>query len=171
MQTGKVKKLCIAGVFAAIIFITTAYFFHIPVGANGGYLHFGDAFIYLAASILPAPYAMAAGAVGAALSDALSPGGIVWVLPTIVIKSLVALSFTNKGKSILCARNYAAMGIACTITTLGYYLAGALLTGNFTAGLVEIPAALLQSAGSSLCYVLCGYVLDRADFKSKAIAW
>ncbi|MFY9379232.1 MAG: ECF transporter S component, partial [Acutalibacteraceae bacterium] len=46
--------------FAAIIAVTTAYIFHIPVGTNGGYIHIGDCFIYLAACFLPLPYAMLA---------------------------------------------------------------------------------------------------------------
>ena len=130
MYQDKTKKLCLSGLFTAVIFVTTAYFFHIPVGANGGYLHFGDAFVYLAGSFLPAPYAMAAGAVGAGLSDALSPGGIIWLPATVVIKSLVALCFTSQCKTILCKRNYLALGGACILTLVGYYLAGAVLTGN-----------------------------------------
>ena len=44
------KQLTFSAVFAALIFVTTAYLFHIPTGFNGGYVHLGDAFIYLAAS-------------------------------------------------------------------------------------------------------------------------
>ena len=39
------SKLVTAGLFAAMITIMTAYIFHIPYGANGGYIHFGDALI------------------------------------------------------------------------------------------------------------------------------
>jgi len=56
----KTKKITITGIMAALITIMTAYVFHIPIGVNGGYVHFGDALIYLAATVLPAPYAMAA---------------------------------------------------------------------------------------------------------------
>ena len=44
---GKVKTLAIAALLAAIICIATTSF-HIPVGVNGGYVHVGDAFIYMA---------------------------------------------------------------------------------------------------------------------------
>ena len=60
----KIYNLTLTGIFAALITIFTAYIGHIPVGANGGYVHFGDTIIYLAATILPMPYAMAAGAIG-----------------------------------------------------------------------------------------------------------
>lgn len=169
MPQNKVKKMCIAGVFAAIIFITTAYLFHIPIGSSGGYIHFGDALIYLAACILPRPYAMAAGAIGAGLSDVLSPGGIVWLLPTIVIKSLIPLGFTSKTPGILNKRNFIALIPACILTTAGYYLASAIITGNFTSGLIEIPGALLQSAGSSAGFIVCGYALDHSRFSIKKL--
>ena len=61
-QTVKIKYLTLTGLMAAMITIMTAYICHIPVGVNGGYIHFGDSLIYLAATILPTPYALAAAA-------------------------------------------------------------------------------------------------------------
>ncbi|MDE6992480.1 MAG: ECF transporter S component, partial [Lachnospiraceae bacterium] len=58
-QTLKLKYLTITGLMAAMITIMTAYICHIPTGINGGYIHFGDSLIYLAAAILPTPYALA----------------------------------------------------------------------------------------------------------------
>ena len=52
-----------AALFAAIITVVTAYVLRIPTG--NGYIHLGDSFIFLAASLLPLPYAIAAAAVGA----------------------------------------------------------------------------------------------------------
>lgn len=52
-----------AAVFAALIAVMTAYI-KFNTGINDGYLHFGDSMIYLAACILPLPYAMAAAAIG-----------------------------------------------------------------------------------------------------------
>ena len=56
--------ITVTGLFAAMIALMTAYIFHIPYGANGGYIHFGDALIYIAAILLPRPYALAAAAIG-----------------------------------------------------------------------------------------------------------
>ena len=61
--------MCIASIFTALIFVVTAYL-HIPT--NNGYIHVGDGLIYLAACILPWPYAMAVGAGGALLADCLT---------------------------------------------------------------------------------------------------
>ena len=55
-QQKPVTLLTVTGLFAAIITLMTAYICHIPYGANGGYIHFGDALIYVAALILPRPY-------------------------------------------------------------------------------------------------------------------
>ena len=45
----KTRTLVSSALFAALICLTTAYFLHIPVG-NGGFMHVGDTFIYLAAA-------------------------------------------------------------------------------------------------------------------------
>ena len=46
-NTTKVKYLVLSAMFAALIFVLTAYL-HIP--SHTGYTHVGDAFIYMAAS-------------------------------------------------------------------------------------------------------------------------
>ena len=65
-STKHIQLICVTGLFAAMIYVLTAWL-HIPTGA--GYTHAGDGLIYLAASMLPTPYAMAAGAIGAGLAD------------------------------------------------------------------------------------------------------
>lgn len=60
-MNSQVKKLTFTALMAAMITIFTAYICHIPVGQNGGYIHFGDSLIYIAACLLPWPYAMTAG--------------------------------------------------------------------------------------------------------------
>ena len=71
IQSTKIRNIAITGVFAALITVMTAYVCHIPVGTNGGYVHFGDALIYLAAVLLPRPYALAAAAIGGGMADLL----------------------------------------------------------------------------------------------------
>ena len=87
-STKHIQLICVTGLFAAMIYVLTAWL-HIPTGA--GYTHAGDGLIYLAASMLPTPYAMAAGAIGAGLADGLS-GFVVWLPGTIVILSLIHIS-------------------------------------------------------------------------------
>lgn len=160
------KNLVSAAMFAALTFVLTAYFFHVPIGVNGGYIHFGDSMIYLAASILPLPYAMAAGAVGAGLSDLMS-GGVMWVPATVIIKALMAAMFTAKCDKLLCKHNVLALIPAALICTVGYYLAESIMTGNFLVGLASSPLNLIQSAGSSALYVLLALAFDGANLKQK----
>ena len=44
-MNSQVKKLTFTALMAAMITIFTAYICHIPVGQNGGYIHFGDSLI------------------------------------------------------------------------------------------------------------------------------
>lgn len=80
-----------AAVFAALIAVMTAYI-KFNTGINDGYLHFGDSMIYLAACILPLPYAMAAAAIGGFCADILA-GAAAWAPFTAIIKALNALPF------------------------------------------------------------------------------
>ena len=88
------SKITAAGLFAAMITIMTAYICHIPYGANGGYIHFGDALIYLGAVFLPRPYALAAAAIGGGMADLLTAP--MWAPATIIIKMLITLPFTSR---------------------------------------------------------------------------
>ena len=57
----KLHLLVTSALFAASITVVTAYMLHIPL-PTGGYIHLGDALIYLAACLLPVPCAAAAAA-------------------------------------------------------------------------------------------------------------
>lgn len=160
------KQLTFSAVFAALIFVTTAYLFHIPTGFNGGYVHLGDAFIYLAASFLPTPLACIASAVGAGLADALT-GAYIWIIPTMIIKPLMAAPFSCKGPKILSKRNLLMAVIGGVICTIGYYLADVVLVGNWIAPLAGILTGLTQPVGSLVLYYVVGFALDRVGFKSK----
>ena len=44
-----------AALLAAMVFFTTAYVMHIPIGIGSGYIHLGDVVVYLAAALLISP--------------------------------------------------------------------------------------------------------------------
>ena len=99
VSASKVKYITMTGIMAALITLMTAYICHIPIGVNGGYVHFGDSLIYLAAVLLPTPYALAAAAIGGGLADLLTAP--MWTVATIIIKMLITIPFTNKSKKIV----------------------------------------------------------------------
>ena len=169
MNTNQYKSTRIyvtTALFAALIFLVTAYILHIPTPATGGYIHLGDSFLYLAASILPAPFAIAAGGIGEALSDALT-GSVVYALPTLLIKSAMVVCFSSMGKKIVTKRNIVAAVIAGAICIVGYYLTEAVIYRNFLSPLVEIPANFIQMGASAVIYILLGNALDRLDMKNR----
>ena len=164
-KNSKNYNLTLSGVFAALITIFTAYIGHIPVGVNGGYIHFGDGLIYLAATILPLPYAMLAGAIGGGLADLLTAPA--WTLATVIIKALIVIPFTNKTLRIVSKRNIVAPIIAYFISGTGYYIAEALLFGSKAAIFTSFTGSFVQSFGSMIFFLMLGTTLDRLGFKAK----
>lgn len=155
--------MCFSGVLTALVFVTTAYI-HIPT--TNGYVHVGDGLIYLAACILPAPYAIAVGSTGALLADCLS-GFAMWAPGSVIIKAASVLVFSRKSKKIAGARNVIALIPAAVICAGGYYLYESLLYGNFISPLLGIPASLTQSAASSVLFLAVGIAIDKTKFRSK----
>ena len=87
-RTSRVAVLAYGGMLAALIFVAT-YFFKLPVSITQGYIHLGDGFILLGAALLGWASVPAA-AVGSMLADLLG-GYTLYILPTFVIKGLVAV--------------------------------------------------------------------------------
>lgn len=167
ISMAKMRLITITGFFAALIYVFTAYI-HVPTGA--GYTHAGDGLIYLAACILPAPYAMAAGAIGGALADGLS-GFPVWIPATMIIKAVTALFFSNKREKILTWRNILAIipsGIVCIVGYSlyeGTVMAGGLSWTAITAAFVQTPAYCVQIGASTILFVAVALLLDRIGFR------
>ena len=164
-QTTKVKYLTLTGLMAAMIALMTAYICQIPFGANGGYIHFGDSLIYIAATILPTPYALAAAAIGGGIADLLTAP--MWTIATIIIKMLITIPFTNKSTKIITTRNVIATFIAYWISHTGYFLAEYILFGNFTSAFFGSIGGIIQSGGSAVFFIIFGLALDKAHIKAK----
>lgn len=155
MNLEKVRKLVLAAFFAAIIFLGT---FIIKVPIPNGYIHFGDGFIYVAAALLPLPYAMAAAAIGGLLADLIA-GFAAYAPFTAIVKLLIALAIgliirRNAFVARLRGRREEEGGlIPLVIASVagglvnagGYFAADSILYG-FAAALSALPLNCLQSA-------------------------
>ncbi len=161
MKDQRVKLICLAGIFTAVVFVFTAYL-HIP--SHTGYTHVGDGFIYLAACLLPLPYAMFVGAGGALLADCLS-GFAIWAPGSVIIKTAAVMFFSRKSEKIISWRNILALIPAWAVCIGGYYLYESLITGNFIAPLSGIPGYITQSALSSILFVIAGLAMDKLNIK------
>lgn len=165
MSTKQTYYICLTALMAAIIYVFTALF-HVP--SLTGYVHVGDGFLFLAASVLPAPYAALAGGLGAGLSDLLS-GYAIWVPGTVLIKATTAFFFSGNRSTIINKRNIFGILPAGLLCVGGYYLYNALITGNFTAPLLEIPGNISQTVFSGALYLLLGFALDKAKAKQRLL--
>ncbi len=179
-QKAKLRQTVLASLMAAMTFVLT-YTLKIP--SVNGYTHIGDTVIYLAASLLPYPTAALSAAIGAALSDAVG-GYFTYIIPTLVIKSLLVFCFTHKKEKLLCKRNAFAILPAAIITICGYYAAEVVLfaiaSGDFSAyffsaatwGTVffeSVPGNVAQSVTSGAFYIALSAALDAAGVKEKII--
>lgn len=158
-----VRYLAITGLMASLITIMTAYICHIPAGMNGGYIHFGDSLIYLAAVLLPRPYALAAAAIGGGMADILTAP--MWTPATIIIKMLIVIPFSNKSGKIVTPWNVFATVVSYFISAFGYFLAEYILFGSWSVLLASMVGSLIQSGGSAVFFVIFGCALDKAHIK------
>lgn len=165
MKNNKVYKICLTGLFAAVIAVFTA-FVKMPTGINSGYLHFGDSVVYLSGCIL-GPFGLISSAIGGALADILA-GAAVWALPTAIIKALNSVPFivamklyrNKKGKrKIVNTYTLIATVISAVITIGGYFVAEGFMY-SFPSALTSVPFSIVQSIGSGIIFALIGKALD-----------
>ncbi len=166
------KNLVLAGLLAAMVCVATSVLIIAIPGGNGGYIHLGDAVIYLAAALLPTPYAVAAAAIGAGVADLMVAP--MWAPFTVVIKTVMALTFTAKKPQLLCRRNAAAPVLAGVVCVAGYYGAEiAILCFDMPLGvaagtaLAAVPFNGAQAVASGICFVVLALALDRLDIKKR----
>lgn len=162
MRSPKTKTLVLSALFTAIIFVFTAYILHIPF--LNGYIHFGDAFIFLAASLLPLPYSAFAAAIGAGLADLLTFP--LWTGPTLLIKALIALCFSARTERIICKRNLVGLAAALCINLVGYYIATGLLFEDWLIPVIRLGTDLAPPLISACLYVTLGHLLDRLSIRT-----
>ena len=154
MRNLSVKKLTMAGVMAALVFVMT-YVPKVPVPVTGGYVHLGDGAIFLSVLLL-GPLGIPAAAIGSGLSDLLG-GYMVYVLPTMVIKGLVALIAVKIWKEGSWLRAVIAFVLAEIVMVAGYFALEAVMYGAAAAWAAVGPNCIQGIAGVALglvCHAL-----------------
>ncbi len=158
----KVKSLAYTGMFAAMIFVLTA-FIRFPVPS--GYVHFGDAIIYIASTLI-GPWALIAGAIGEGIADLISYPQ--YVPATVIIKIFVALPFviaSKKSEKLLTVKSALMTLPAFIITVGGYYIADLLIDKTYA--VVDIPGNIVQAVASGIIFIIVAAALDRVKIKNK----
>ena len=146
-------RLALCGMMAALIFVAT-YFVKLPMAMTNGYVHLGDGFILLSASMLGWA-AVPAAAVGSMLAD-LMGGYAMYLLPTFLIKGAVAavavLALKTKHEWLKVLGLIAAEAVMVG----GYFLAEWLVLGY---GLAAATASVLGNTMQGLSGVVIGLLL------------
>lgn len=172
----QVYELVLTGLMAALVMAATS-FFKIPVPATNGYVHLGDAFVFLSVLILGRRNGTLAAATGSGLADLIG-GYAHWVPWTFAIKGLMAFAFGtilivinkrtgNAGSSetemqrstgLLTA---SAMALSSLIMIAGYFTAQRIIYGNFAAPLAALPGNIAQAAAGVLIAELASTALRK----------
>lgn len=163
MKKLNVQKLTLCGVMAALVFVMT-YFPKIPVPVTGGYVHLGDGAIFLSVLLL-GPLGIPAAAVGSMLSDLIG-GYMVYVLPTFLIKGLVALvawKLCRKDQPLLALLSFL---LAEAVMVLGYFLLEWALYGVASAA-AAIGPNVVQGIAGVLIGMLCLLITPRMERVAK----
>lgn len=152
MSSRKTKYLAVSALFAALI--TAAGMIHLPIYSSQGYIHLADGIMYLAASVLPFPYAAMTAVTGGVLSDLLS-GYFNWIPFTAIIKLLNIIPFLifKKGKSNTLKAIIASV-ISGIITCVMYLFASRILYGNMGAAIADLPGNAIQAAAGAVIFIL-----------------
>ena len=170
----RVKHIVLAGLFAALIFVSILLL-NFPNPA-GGIIHFGDSLIFTAAVLLPFPYGLFAAAIGPGLLNIVRVPHFFFF--TILIKPIMTLCFTNKGKTILGQkRNLVAPFVAAIINIVLYFFATMILfalgviefdgLGAWAAGIAGLPGDFIQGAGSIFVFFVIAGALDTLKVKER----
>lgn len=83
----RLMKLVITGLMMGLIFVATSF---IKIPTLNGYIHLGDGFIFISAIVLGPFYGAFAAGIGSTAADILG-GYAQWALPTLLIKSVMAM--------------------------------------------------------------------------------
>ena len=90
-----------------------------------------------------------------------------WVLPTLVIKAVMVLFFTNRGERLLCRRNLAAVIIAGLFSPAAYALAGCAMAGTMATFVPQFLGTLVQGIGSGALFIVIAPTLDGVKLKER----
>ena len=165
MKENTAKFVTINALSIALVCVSTMAI-QIPIPL--GYMHLGNTCILLTAALFGPTTGLWAGGIGSALADLLT-GYTQWVLPTLLIKSIMgfAIGYLAWGKEkklhMASVRTLLASIAGVAVMIAGYTIAGAVMNGSIYTGLLQVPGLTLEGIiGMAIFYVI-GFVLERAN--------
>lgn len=161
-MTKNVKRICLTAVFMALVCISTM-FFKVPIPL--GYAHLGNGFILLGCFYMGNPSTIAIGGIGSCLADLLG-GFPEWILPTLIIKSLMGFSMglIMKKNALFSIRTLLASISAIIIMVAGYFISGTILYGSAVTSATQLPGLISEGIIGIILFYILGAALNKAHF-------
>lgn len=155
------KDMVLAGMGIALVFVATLINIKLPIG-QGGLIHLGNVPLFLFAILFGKKTGAIAGAFGMGLFD-LMGGWTPWAPATFMIVGLMGYTV-----GLVAERNDSTAGyvlavvLACVIKVAGYYVAEALIYGNWVQPVLSIPGNLMQIGVAALIVLPMAGTLKKA---------
>lgn len=155
------KDMVLAGMGIALVFVATLINIKLPIG-QGGLIHLGNVPLFLFAILFGRKTGAIAGAFGMGLFD-LMGGWTPWAPDTFMVVGLMGYTV-----GLVAERNDSTAGyvlavvLACVIKVAGYYVAEALIYGNWVQPVLSIPGNLMQIGVAALIVLPMAGTLKKA---------
>ncbi len=160
MTSQRTREIAQTALMAALVFVAT-YLIKIPNPATGGYSHMGDCMIFLGVVLLGRRNGAIAAALGGALSDLLA-GAAVWILPTLIIKFIMALIMGYIIKSNVNSRKLQALGaIVGGIFQIAAYTLVKVFLLDTKVAVASLPNVTIQTSVGIILFIVLVSVLSK----------
>lgn len=167
-------KIVMTALMMCLIMVATM-FIRIPIPGTQGYVHLGDAMIFLSVLILGWKYGALAAAFGSMLADIIG-GFAMWAPWSFAIKGIMALilglivmKFAGGGESSgkrFMGVEIAAMVIAGAFMAAAYYVAEGVMYGNWLAPILGVPWNIGQFVAGMVISVLISTALCKTPART-----
>lgn len=156
-------NITISSIAIALVYVFTAFVnITLPFAPNGGLVHLGNVPLFIFAILFGKKTGMAAGGIGMALFDLLSPWAT-WAPFTLMIAGtmgfVVGMITKKKNGFGWCV---IAMLLALAIKIVGYYFAEVIIYGNWIVPFTSIPGNMIQVGVAAIIVLIIIEPLKKA---------
>ncbi len=175
MQTkSNTTKIVLTALMMCLVMVLTM-FVRVPIPFTQGYVHLGDAMVFMSVLILGWRYGAVAAGVGAMLADIIG-GFAAWAPWTFAIKAIMAIILglvimaaserKNVNRNKFRAAMIAGMIVAGAFMAAAYYAAEGIMYGNWVVPALGIPWNIGQFAVGMVIAVIIAEALYKTPVKT-----
>ena len=164
------QNIVLTSLMMGLIIVCTM-FIRIPIPLTTGFVHIGDAMIFLSVLLLGWIYSTIAAAFGSTLGDLLS-GFAMWAPWTFAIKggmaliaAVIILSFSRNNRKPSFANYLIAMIPAGIFMVAGYFVAEGIMYGNWIAPWIGVP----WNIGQFVVGIILALIIQKALGKTNIL--